>query len=156
MCSVFKPPLNHKSSLSIIQMLTQKSNLSWHKVNRLIILQNLFNFICWFSPNSQRYMFLLVYVRGGHTYCVAGRKTAPKKLSGHQNVSKKAWRAKFNLLKVNIRVTLTINIPLSTIIYSKPYQMQLQLLKLCIFLSGVAEFSILFDKPNFQKSLKGT
>ena len=34
--------------------------------------------------------------------------------------------------------------------------MQLQLLKLCTFLSGVAELSIPFNKFNFQKSLKGT
>ena len=53
--------------------------------------------------------------RGDPTFCVAGRKQS-QKLGGHKNVSKKAWQAKFNIVKHNNRASLTLSIPLSTII----------------------------------------
>ena len=91
MCSVFKPPLYLTTRIprALFKCSHKNQFYLWHKVKRWIILQNLFNFICWFSPNSQRYMFVLLYVRGGHTYCVAGRKTAPKNLVGTKMCPKK-------------------------------------------------------------------
>ena len=55
-----------------------------------------------------------------HLLC-GGQKIFPYKLGGHKKMSKIALRAKFNYLKTHIIATLTLNIPQSTIIYSKPY-----------------------------------
>ena len=43
-----------------------------------------------------------------------GQKKYPQELSGHKNMSKKAWRAKFNLKQSYLIDILTFYSPLST------------------------------------------
>ena len=53
----------------------------------------------------------------GPIFCETGRKTASK-LGMHKNVSKKAGRLKFYLIKTKNRASLILNIPINTTIAS--------------------------------------
>ena len=64
---------------------------------------------------------LLRFLWGGHTYCAVGRKTALENLAGTKMGPKLPGGQNLTFKKTHSRATLTLNIPLSTIIYSKPY-----------------------------------
>ena len=67
----------------------------------------------WLLPISLLWFILTLSSKPGvATLFVKG---AEKILGGHKNLSKKAWRAKFNLKKSYLIANLTFNSPLSTI-----------------------------------------
>ena len=45
--------------------------------------------------------------QGWPNFLCSGQKNGLKKLGGHKNVSKKAWRTKYNCVKTNNRASLT-------------------------------------------------
>ena len=75
----------------------------------------------------------------------------PQKLGGHKNVSKKAWRAKFTLIKTSNRASLIFNIPLSTIITSNPMKCNSNSFNCVLFYQVLHYFQCCSKNLNFKK-----
>ena len=67
-----------------------------------------------------------ILVWGGHTFCFTGKKNCLKKL-GRQEMHQKIWWPKFNLIETHSLLNLKDNFNQNN--YSKPHEMQFQLLK---------------------------
>ena len=70
---------------------------------------------------------------GGHTFLCDWKENGLKKLGGHKNVAKNAWRG-------NLAVRESSRTQFKSNIEFKQYQMVFQLLLLCDFLLSIAEF----------------
>ena len=89
--------------------------------------------------------------KGWPQFLGGGQKTCFKKLGGHKNVSKNAWRAKFNLIKTHSGAKLTFNIPSSTLLTSHHIKCNSRSCNCVIFYKALPNSQNCFTNLIFKK-----